>query len=116
MYGKGFWIAAYSALALVVLGVVMLGWPGGVILNASLPVLGWWFAENPVDHMHPDSLWPTAFYLTLFWPLGLVWGYLVAWRFPPLPAYVLRIAVFLLVLVGWVLALSTLFYMLARIP
>jgi hypothetical protein len=111
---KGLIISALIAGASVLLGILTLGIPGALLFELSSPLLRLIFGADAINRLPPDSMWPIAIYMTLFWPISIVIGYaLVAWLFRELPRLG-QIGVIALTVFGWSAALSVSFYMMAR--
>lgn len=73
---KGFLISLGIAIAVAVLGLVLLGIPGALIFTLFLPVVSLLLSNTVVQ---ADAAWPIAILITLLWPVSFPLGYLAAW-------------------------------------
>ena len=110
---KGLLIALLFSGASVVLGLVLLGLPGALIYEVAVHlVLG-----HGADDLKPDAAWPLAIAMSLFWPLGVPFGWLLARlaaRFRGGAAFAARTLVLLGVECAWVLAVALLLHHAAK--
>jgi hypothetical protein len=114
MTRKGFATALGLKLGAIALGLALLGLPGAVIFEGSYPIIRLVFREEP--RIAPDSAWPIAIYITVLWPaafLPLAW---LASRLFPGERGGARVAFVVGLLAVWGVALSLVFYAMARQP
>jgi hypothetical protein len=90
-----------------ILGLVLLGLPGGAFLEAFQPVMVR-IGLNPITG---DAAWPAAIVMSLVWPLALVPAYLVAratslgnWQRGLVAFVVLKLACWLVAILVYVTA------------
>ena len=112
MTRKAFTTALGLKLGAIALGLALLGLPGAVIFEGCYPIIRLVFREEP--RIAPDSAWPIAIYMTMLWPaafLPLAWIATLLFRGERAAA---RIAFVVTLLVAWAVALSLVFYAMAR--
>ena len=113
MTRKGFAIAIGAKVVAIAGGLLLLGLPGAAIFELSFPIIRLVFREEP--RVAPDSAWPVAIYMTLLWPAAILPA---AWLASLLPSARsgARVALVIGLLAAWGLALSLVFYAMARRP
>ena len=112
MTRKAFTTALGLKLGAIALGLALLGLPGAVIFETTTRIIGAILGREL--RIAPDSAWPVAIFMTILWPaafLPLAW---LAGRLFPGERGGRRIAFVVAMLVAWGVALSLVFYAMAR--
>ena len=110
---KGLLIALLFTAVAVVLGLVLLGLPGALIYEVAAHLL----LGRGADDLKPDAAWPLAIVMSLFWPLGVPVGWLLARLAARCQAgapFAARAAVLIGVASAWVLVLALLLHHAAK--
>jgi hypothetical protein len=106
---SGLGVAVLSAAACVTLGIMpLMGLPGALIVELSRPIVSLMLGGDAYARLPADAGWPIAILVTLLWPISIIFGYLLAYRFLRVPSRVGRYVVLAAVLYAWGAALSTL--------
>ncbi len=104
---KGLIVALVLTGVCMVGGVVLLGLPGAILFELSAPLLQLLFGRDALKALPPDSLWPIAIIITVFWPLSIIGGYVVAFRLLHATGRGWQILSFAAILVLWDAVLSS---------
>lgn len=68
------------AFVLAVGGVWLVGLPGLAIFALFHPLLLLLPYSDVWCHLHPDTVWPLAFFITFLWPFSIPIGYAIAFK------------------------------------
>jgi hypothetical protein len=104
----GLRVAVLFAAGCVTLGIMpLMGLPGAVIVELSRPIISLVLGSDAYARLPADAEWPIAILVTLVWPISIIFGYLLAYRFLRVPSRIGRYVVLAVVLCTWGAALST---------
>lgn len=107
-------MAVIACALAIVAGIVLLGLPAAVVYAASKPVIRLVYGSVMSDTELGDRAWPLAIFVSLLWPLGIVAGYLIAFRLGASLPKIGQVLIQLTTIYFWSAAVSLAIYALAR--